>query len=152
MYKTIYMCDCCGKEMTLPMYTLELRTNSLCIQDQVTWHYCNNCWGYIKKSLTKKNELNDLEKTVEKLKEENKKLKEDASWYQEFWSAMFKAAQKNREKYTYSSPYMTYTVNTSGEKTIQAEPAGDGPFTVGGCCCENVDKDSLDYKQTVGMI
>lgn len=42
---------------------------------------------------------------------------------------------------------MSYTINTSGEKTIQAEPIGDGPFTVG-YCCENTNKDSLNYKQT----
>ena len=44
MYKTSYVCDCCGAEMTLPMYTLELSTNSLCIQDRASWHYCDNCW------------------------------------------------------------------------------------------------------------
>lgn len=92
-----------------------------------------------------------MEKTIEELKEENKKLKEDASWYQEFWLAMFKAAQKNKEKYTYSSPYTSYTISTSGEKIIQAKPAGDGPFTAG-CCCDSVYKDDLDYKRSVGMI
>ena len=150
MYKTSYVCDCCGKEMQSPMYTLELRTNSLCIQDQVSWHYCNDCWGYIKKGLTKKNELNDLEKTIEELKEENKKLKKDASWYQEFWQAMFKAAEKNKEKYTYSSSGIPYTISTSGEKTIQAKPVGDGLFTIG--CCDDIYKDDLDFKQTIGMI
>ena len=43
MYKTIYECDRCGKEMQSPMYTLELKTNSLCVQDQAGWHYCNDC-------------------------------------------------------------------------------------------------------------
>jgi len=43
MHKTMYVCDCCGKEMQSPMYTLELRTNSLCIQDRVSWHYCSDC-------------------------------------------------------------------------------------------------------------
>ena len=112
MYKSTYVCDCCGNAMMLPMYTLKLKTNSLCVQDRVEWHYCDDCWGYIKKSLTKKNELNDLEKTVEELKEENEKLKRDANWYQEFWLAMFKAAQKNKEK---------YTINTME------------------CCCKNVN-------------
>lgn len=138
MYKTSYVCDCCGAEMTLPMYTLNLSTQSLCVQDQTSWHYCNDCWKYIKKSLIKKNELNDLEKTIEELREENKKLKKDASWYQDFWLAMFEAAVKNKEKCTYSSPY--YTSCTSDGK----------PYTAG-YCCENTNKDSLDYKQTTGI-
>ena len=54
------------------------------------------------------------------------------------------------DKFTYSSPYTSYTINTGGEKTIQAEPVGDGPFTVG-CCCENTNKDSLNYKQITGI-
>lgn len=151
MYKTSYICDRCGAEMMLPIYTLELSARSFCVQDQVTWHYCEDCWKDVKKALTE-NEPNVLKKTIEELKEENEKLKKDASWYQEFWLAMFKAAQKNREKYVYSSPYMSYTVSTNGEKTIQAEPTGDGPFTAR-CCCEYADKkEDLDYKQTVGMI
>ena len=43
MYKTSYVCDCCGTEMTLPMYTLSLNTQSLCVQDQTSWHYCSDC-------------------------------------------------------------------------------------------------------------
>lgn len=150
MYKSIYVCDCCGQEMQSPMYTLELKTNSLCIQDRANWHYCNDCWGYIKKSLTKKKELDDLEKTVEELKKENDMLKNDAAWSREFWDALFESARQEKKNVTYSSPYICTTVNTSGEKTIQAEPVGDGPFTVG-CCCENTNKDSLNYKQTTGI-
>lgn len=137
MYRTAYICDYCGKEMETPMYILSLNAQSFYFykQDQVTWHYCEDCWEDVKKALTKKNEPNILKKTIEDLKEENKKLKEDASWYQEFWSAMFKAAEKNREKYADNSPYM---------------PNTNSPFT--GCCCESADKDDLDYKQTVGMI
>lgn len=170
MYKSIYVCDCCGKEMQTPMYTLELRTNSFCIQDRVSWHYCNDCWGYVKKNLTKKDKIDDLEKTIEELKKENDTLKNDAAWCRDFWEAIFKSAKctdygpfttittSDEEKitqgkpiigneFTYSSPYICTTVNTIGEKTIQAEPAGDGPFIVG-CCCENTNKDSLNYKQT----
>lgn len=135
MYKTAYVCDYCGKEMTLPMYTLELKTNSSYIQDRVSWHYCEDCWEDVKKALTEKNESDNSERTVEELKEENEKLKREASWYQEFWLAMFKAAQKNREKYADNSPYI---------------PNPNSPFTE--CCCESADKDSLEYKQTVGMI
>lgn len=64
---------------------------------------------------------------------------------------MFKAAEKNKEKYTYSSSGIPYTISTSGEKTIQAKPVGDGLFTAG-CCCDSVYKDDLDYKRSVGMI
>lgn len=138
MYKTAYVCDCCGKEMEIPGYTLELRTNSFSFykQDRISWHYCEDCWEDVKKVLTEKNELDNLEKVVKELKEENEKLKREASWYQEFWLAMFKAAQKNREKYADISPYMPNTNN---------------PFTE--CCCESADKkEDLDYKQTVGMI
>lgn len=153
MYKSIYMCDCCGKEMQTPMYTLELRTNSFCIQDRTAWHYCNDCWGYAKKNLTKKDELSDLEKTIEELKKENDILKKDATWSREFWDAVFKTAAKQEKKdFTYGSPYMTYTINTGGEKTIQARFAGDRFSTTVGCCCENTNKDSLEYKQTTGMI
>ena len=150
MYKTSYVCDCCGKEMHHPMYTLELKTDSLCIQDQVSWHYCNDCWGYIKKGLTKKNELSDLEKTVEELKEENKKLKKDASWYKQFFTSIFTAFMNNYYKDT-GYGFTTTTTTSGGEKIIQAKPAGDGPFTIG-CCCDDIYKDDLDFKRTVGMI
>lgn len=151
MYKSIYVCDCCGKEMQSSMYTLELKTNSLCIQDRAAWHYCNDCWGYVKKNLIKKDEISDLEKTIEELKKENDILQKDAAWSRKFWEAIFKAAAKQEKKdVTYNSPYMSYTISTSGEETIQAKPMGDGPFTVG-CCCENTNKDSLNYKQTTGI-
>ena len=63
---------------------------------------------------------------------------------------MFEAAAKNKEKCTYSSPYYTYTVSTSDKKNIQVGPVYDGPFTAG-YCCENTNKDSLEYKQTTGV-
>ena len=149
MYKTTYVCDCCGKEMQSPMYTLELKTNSFCVQDRAGWDYCNDCWEYVKKRLIlKKSELDDLEKTIEELKKENDMLKNDAAWSREFWEAIFKAAAKQEIKdVKYNSPYMSYTISTIGEETIQAKPVGDGPFTAG-CCCENTNKDSLNYKQT----
>lgn len=46
--------------------------------------------------------------------------------------------------------FTTTTTTSDGGKTIQAKPVGDGPFTVG-CCCENTNKDSLNYKQTTGI-
>lgn len=107
--------------MQNPVYTLGLSTNSLYVQDRASWHYCNDCWEYIKKGLTKKNELSDLEKIIEELKDISKR------------------------NITYSSPYTSYTISTSGEKIIQAKPVYDGPFTVG-CRCENTNKDSLEYK------
>lgn len=147
MYKTTYACDCCGKEMTLPMYTLELNTNSLCVQDRVSWHYCDDCWEYIKKSLIKKNELNDLEKTMEELKEENEKLKKDARWYEQFFTSIYMAFLNSYHKNT-GYGFTTTTTTNEGE-TIQRKPfISNGPFSVGGCCCENTNKDSLEYKQT----
>lgn len=154
MYKTTYVCDCCGKEMQSPMYTLELKTNSLCIQDRAGWHYCNDCWGYIKKRLTlKESELDDLvlEKAVARFKEANKDWDNAVKWYGPLFAlALAESIQQEKKNVTYSSPYYTYTVNTNGEKIIQAKPASDGPFTAG-CCCEDTNKDSLDYKQTTGI-
>ena len=54
------------------------------------------------------------------------------------------------DEFTHSSPYTSYTISTNGEKTVQAKPMGDGPFTIG-CCCEITNKDSLNYKQTTGV-
>lgn len=151
MYKTTYVCDCCGKEMQSPMYTLELKTNSFCVQDRAGWHYCNDCWEYVKKRLIlKESELDDLvlEKAVARFKEANKEWDKAINWYKlVFAFALNESAQQEKKDVTYSSPYYTYTVNTGGEKTIQAKPIGNGPFTTG-CCCENTNKDSLDYKQT----
>lgn len=42
----------------------------------------------------------------------------------------------------------TTTTSSDEEKTIQVKPMDDGLFTAG-CCCENTNKDSLNYKQTV---
>lgn len=141
MYKTICECDRCGKEMQSPMYTLELRTNSFCIQDQVDWHYCNDCWEYVKKDLTKKNnELNDLEKIKKELKKEN-----DVIWLREFWEAILKSAIQEKKNVMYSSPYMLYIINTNGKKSIQVKSAGDELF-IAEYCCENINKDSLNYK------
>lgn len=156
MYKSIYVCDCCGKEMQSPMYTLELKTNSFCIQDRTSWHYCSDCWGYVKKDLTKKNEVSDLEKTVEELKKENDILKKDAAWSQKFWEAIFKAAAKQEKKdATYIPPYMSCTVSTTSdeEKITQGKPIINDRFsTTVECCCDSVYKDDLDYKWSVGMI
>lgn len=46
----------------------------------------------------------------------------------------------------YGFSYMSHTINTNGEKSIQIKSVGDGPFTAE-CCCENTNKDSLNYKQ-----
>lgn len=102
----------------------------------------------------KKSELDDLilEKAVAKFKEANKECDKAIEWYKLLFAlALDESAKQEKKDVTYSSPYYTYTVNTGGEKTIQAEPAGDGPFTTW-CCCDNVYKDDLDYKRTVGMI
>ena len=102
----------------------------------------------------KESELDDLvlEKAVARFKEANKKCDKAIEWYKLLFALVLNESAKQEKKdVTYSSPYYTYTVNTGGsEKTIQAKPAGDGPFTIG-CCCENTNKDSLDYKQTTGI-
>lgn len=136
MYKTSYVCDCCGAEMTpLPWYTLSLSTQSLCIQDQVTWHYCEDCWKDVKKALTKKNESNNLEKVVEELKEENKKLKKDAKWYEQFFMSIYMAFMNNL--FGKQTGY-GFTTTSSKEKTADDESSV-------GCYCENSDK-NLNYK------
>lgn len=149
MYKKSYVCDCCGDVMTSPMYTLELSTNDLCMQDQTAWHYCGDCWRYVKKTLTKKNESNDLEKAVEELREENRKLKKDAAWYEQFFISIFNAFLNSI--FCKQTGYGFTTASSNKEETIQSKLTDDGPFSVG-CCCDDAYKDSLDYKQTVGMI
>lgn len=86
---------------------------------------------------------------MKELKEENKKLKKDANWYEQFFMSIYTAFMNNLfcEQTGYG---FTNTNTTNEEKVIQREPfISNGPFSVG-CCCENID--SLDYKQTVGMI
>ena len=93
MYKTAYVCDCCGKEMEVPGYTLELRANSFNFyaQDRTSWHYCEDCWEDVKKALIKENEPNILKKTIEDLKEENEKLKKDIRPYENLFNLVLKA-------------------------------------------------------------
>jgi hypothetical protein len=101
----------------------------------------------------KKNELDDLvlEKAVARFKKANKECDTAIEWYKLLFAlALNESAKQEKKDITYSSPYTSYTINTGGETTIKAEPAGDGPFTMG-CCCENTNKDSLDYKQTTGI-
>lgn len=151
MYKSIYVCDCCGKDMgNSPEFTVKFKSNTLAVQEPGEWHYCCKCWGQVRTLLsTKKNELNDLvlEEAVARFKEANKEWDRAINWYKLLFAfALNESAQQEKKDITYSSPYYTYTVNTgSGEKTIQAKPVGDGPFTIG-CCCENTNKDSLNYK------
>jgi hypothetical protein len=134
MYKTSYICDCCGAEMaSLPAYTLSLGTQSFCIQDQVTWHYCDNCWDKIKDRLVGRDSENveKLKEEIDRLKEENERLQNTADW----WNSIFVVLINNAIKQEKEKRSTTYTTNN------------DGPFTTG-CCCENTSKDSLNYRQT----
>lgn len=130
MYKTAYVCDYCGKEMEIPMYTLELKTNSLSfyVQDRVSWHYCEDCWEDVKKALTEKNN-----KDIEQLRKDNE-------WYKKFFMSMY-------ESFMDSLFNTAVTTTTVSDEKITC----NGPFTEK-CCCESADKDDLDYKQSVGMI
>lgn len=149
MYKTTYICDCCGKGMQIPMYTLGLSTNSFCVQDRASWHYCNDCWKEIKNRLVGRDSENveKLKEEIDRLKKENKRLQSTVDWWNAIFISLTNDAIRQEKEKRSSSPYTTYTINSGGEKTIQAEPMGDGPFTIG-CCCENTSKDSLNYKQT----
>lgn len=140
MYKVVYECDCCGKEMQNPKYTLELKTDSLYVQDRASWHYCNECWIQVKHFLSGGGVI---------YKDNSSPFSKCGCYITTTTSDEEKVTQGKPiidDKFTYSSPYTSYTISTNGEKTIQAEPAGDGPFTAG--CCENINKDSLNYKQT----
>lgn len=152
MYKSIYVCDHCGKDMgNSPEFTVKFKSNTLAVQEPGEWHYCCKCWGQVRTFLsTKKSELDNLvlEEAVARFKEANKECDTATEWYKLLFAlALNESAKQEKKDVTYSSPYICTTVNTIGEKTIQAEPVGNGPFTVG-CCCENTNKDSLDYKQT----
>ncbi|MDT3388208.1 MAG: hypothetical protein LIR46_10685 [Bacteroidota bacterium] len=65
----------------------------------------------------------------------------------DWWTSIFIIVTNDAIKQEKEKRSITYTTSTGGEKTIQAESVGNGPFTVG-CCCENTNKDSLNYKQT----
>lgn len=135
MYKTSYVCDCCGKEMTLPMYTLNLSTNAqnFCIQDQVTWHYCSDCWDKIKDQLTGCKSENDekINKEIDRLKEENELLQSSVDW----WNSIFILLVNNAIKQ-------------------EKEKEKDTKLVTCNCYCEDIiNKERyLNFKKTMGMI
>ena len=134
MYNVFYTCDCCGKEMKEPAYALELETNSLCVQDRVSWHYCDDCWEKIKDRLVGRDSENveKLKDEIDKLKKENKRLQGTVDW----WNSIFISLTNDAIKQEKEKRSTTYTTNTSD----------NGLFTA--CCCENTSKDSLNYRQT----
>lgn len=140
MRKTIYVCDHCEKDMeNSPAFTVSFRSNSLAVQEPGEWHYCHDCWGQVRTFLSTKNNVSWV------------KVDDQYGFFitTTTTSDEEKITQGKpiiNDKFTHSSPYMSYTISTNGEKTIQAKPAGDGPFTIG-CWCENTNKDSLNYKQ-----
>lgn len=141
MRKTVYTCDYCGKDMgNSSEFTVTFKSNGL--YEPKEWYYCKECWSKVKKKLTNKKD------NVEELEKENEKLKKDARWYENFFTLMWNAFAESFYGKNCSERFTTKTtVISNEEKIIQAKPMGDGPFTVG-CCCENTNKDSLDYKQT----
>lgn len=157
MYNTFYTCDCCGKQMDKPDIVLTTRKdNFLSIEDRVnfienrdTWHYCDDCWKEIKNRLIGRDSENveKLKEEIDRLKKENKRLQGIVDWWNSIFIVLTNDAIKQEKEKRNSSSYTTYTINSGGEKTVQANPVGDGPFTVG-CCCENSSKDSLNYRQT----
>jgi hypothetical protein len=132
MYKTSYVCDCCGKEMTLPMYTLNLSTQSFCVQDQTNWHYCEECWPKIKETLNGKSDS-------EELKKENEKLKKDVQQYENFFNLVLKA---------FAEGFYGKSWAETGDSLKCSSGQENGLFSAG-CCAEDINKCCSDYKQTV---
>lgn len=53
MYKVMYVCDHCGKDMgDSPKFTVTFKSNTLAIQEPKEWHYCSNCWTQVKRFLS----------------------------------------------------------------------------------------------------
>lgn len=101
MYKTSYICDCCGAEMaSLPAYTLSLSAQSFCIQDQVTWHYCDNCWEKIKDRLVGRDSENveKLKEEIDRLKEENERLQSTVDWWNSIFVVLINNAIKQEKE------------------------------------------------------
>lgn len=129
MRKIIYVCDHCGKDMEdIPEFTVTFKSNRLAIYEPKEWHYCYNCWKQVETFLS-------TSKNISWIRTNDR--------YTPFSDCGCYIENTNKDNLNYKQA----TVSTSGEKTIQAKPMGDGPFTVG-CCCENTNKDSLNYKQT----
>lgn len=137
MYKPKYVCDYCGKDMgNSPEFTVMFKSNGLAVYELKEWHYCEECWSKVKKKLANQDD------SIEELKKENEKLKKDAKWYENFFSLMLNAFVNG------------FYGTSQKEKDKLLECCCDqknGPFTAG-CCIENINKDSLEYKQLIGMI
>lgn len=51
MRESIYTCDRCGEQMKDPYVTIEPKLNSNVIYVPEEYHYCVNCWPYVKENL-----------------------------------------------------------------------------------------------------
>lgn len=51
MRESIYICDRCGEQMKDPYVTIEPKVNSNIIYVPEEYHYCVNCWSYVKENL-----------------------------------------------------------------------------------------------------
>lgn len=154
MHKEVCVCDHCGKVLESEYSRYTLRLEAYTTQSRVEWHYCPDCWKTVKNQLT-----NAESCEISELRKNYARMQKDIKWYERFTASMidtfakclnseasFESNQSNDPFsdcgcYAKNTDYTSYTTSTSGEKTIQAEPMGDGPFTIG-CCCKNTNKDS----------
>lgn len=51
MRETVYTCDRCGEQMKDPYVTIEPKVNVNVIHIPEEYHYCVNCWSYVKENL-----------------------------------------------------------------------------------------------------
>lgn len=128
MYKSEYVCDYCGKDMgNSPEFTVMFKSNGLAVYEPKEWHYCEECWSKVKKKLANQDD------SIEELKKENEKLKKDAKWYENFFSLILNAFING----FYKDTGYGFTITTTNKEDKLSE-----------CCCENTNRDSLNYSQT----
>lgn len=51
MRESIYTCDRCGEQMKDPYVTIEPKVNVNIVHVPEEYHYCVNCWPYVKENL-----------------------------------------------------------------------------------------------------
>ena len=128
MRKEVYICDRCKKvfHSNDPYYVLDvpytLKLEAVTVQDQLEWHYCSDCWKVIKYQLTDSESIKE-----KKLKEENEHLKNTVDW----WNSIF--------------------ILAANDVIRQEKEKRDARAAISYCCCENTNKDSLNYKQTTAL-
>lgn len=105
MRKEVYICDRCKKVFynTNPYvwevpYTLKLE--AITVQDQLEWHYCADCWKVIKHRLTDNESIE-----IEKLKEENERLKNTVDWWNNIIISVVNSAIKQEKEKKDTNPF-----------------------------------------------